>query len=116
MGAHVHSWVRRRDGRECADPDCGRREYGEAAAAGVPHRHNFLPWITFHHAPVGPYPEHTSFTVLLCASCGAWSCWPASNYALVTDSFRQLLERTATEAGFFLAHELETHFVEPSQV
>lgn len=110
---HVHDWVRRRDGRECAD--CGAREFGEAAAAAVPHTHRFNPWITFHHAPTGPYPSHTSFVLLLCPGCGAWSVFPDVNYQLTTEAFRAALERVAGEAGWFLAHEVDAHFVEPDR-
>lgn len=76
------------------------------------HRHDYKPWMTFHHAPTGPYPCHTSFTVLLCL-CGAWSVFPDINYRLTTEAFRALLERAAGEAGWFLAHEVDARFVEP---
>lgn len=78
------------DGKPVAHQPC---------AAGA---HDLIPWVTFHHAPTGPYPEHTTFLVFLCQRCGAYSCQPPQNYVLVTPEFRQLLERLATEAGWFL--------------
>lgn len=69
--------------------------------------HDYELWMTFHHAPTGPYPSHTSFILLLCQRCGAYTCFPWSNYDLCTPDFRQLLERLAVEAGWFLTRHQE---------
>lgn len=99
---HYHRWARRRYGRECVD--CGLMEKGEAAAAAVAdHVHQLRPWVTFHRAPIGPYPDHTSFVVMLCPVCGEHAFFPPDNWALCTPAFRTLVESLVTEAGGFLA-------------
>lgn len=77
------------------------------------HEHDFTPWVTFHHAPTGPPPEHTSFIVLLCAECGEAQPFPVVNYELTTAEFRAELAEAAKRAGWtFVPRET---FGEPSQ-
>lgn len=71
------------------------------------HKHAYMEWITFHRAPTGPYPAHTAFVVMLCPVCGAWSVFPKDNFDLCTPEFKALLEATAKQAGWFLAHDLK---------
>jgi len=60
-----------------------------------PHVHDFYRTISWHRAPVGPHPSHTSFEILVCP-CGAFRVWPEQNFDLVTGDFREQFERMTT--------------------
>jgi len=63
--------------------------------------------VTFHRAPVGPYPEHTTFIVMLCTDCGAHAFFPPENWEFCTPAFRAIVEKLVEEAGVFLAQHAE---------
>jgi hypothetical protein len=65
--------------------------------SGTSRSHAFELWATFHRAPVGPYPEHTSFVVMTC-ECGAFELFPPGNFELCTPEFRERFEAAAREA------------------
>jgi hypothetical protein len=69
------------------------------------HDHTFVPWVTFHHAPTGPYPNHTSFTLLVCRQCGEYHCWPHENFALCTPAFQRVLDDLARQMGATLVRD-----------
>ncbi len=64
------------------------------------HIHEFVIWATFHRAPVGPYPEHTTFMLLAC-SCGGYQVFPRENFAITTPHFRARFMAAAHGAGWF---------------
>ena len=57
------------------------------------HEHTFELWATFHRAPTGPEPAHTSFVVVTCIECGTFRIFPPQNFALVTAEFKTKLDR-----------------------
>jgi hypothetical protein len=64
------------------------------------HEHAFMLWATFHRAPVGAPPEHTSFVVLLCEACGAYLTFPPQNFGLCTEPFKARFRAAAAAAGW----------------
>jgi len=66
------------------------------------HVHAFDLWATFHRAPTGPWPEHTTFIVLVCqqAGCGAAQVFPRSNYELCTETFKAQFRAALAAAGW----------------
>lgn len=69
------------------------------------HVHVFQLWTTFHRAPAGPEPAHTSFVVLTCHECRALQIFPMQNFALCTDEFKAQFWAVAAAAGW---HEMES--------
>jgi len=63
------------------------------------HLHAFELWATFHRAPAGEPPAHTSFMVFTCA-CGVYRLFPRSNFALCTDAFHAQFRAAAAAAGW----------------
>lgn len=66
------------------------------------HVHAFEAWVTFHHAPIGPWPQHTTFMVFTCqqAGCRALEIFPQSNFELCTPEFKKHFRASATTAGW----------------
>jgi hypothetical protein len=64
------------------------------------HVHAFELWATFHRAPTGPPPEHTSFVVFTCAACGALITFPETNFARCTPAFKAQFTAVFHAAGW----------------
>jgi hypothetical protein len=63
------------------------------------HEHSLLQWATFHHAPVGEPPLHTTCMVLVC-DCGVYEVFPERNYELTTPAFQTVLRGLMTLNGY----------------
>ena len=78
----------------CTHPGCNCGYDSRGDTSGGEHVHQFWKWATFHRAPIGPYPEHTSFYVLMCR-CGAYETFPRPNFELTTPKFQEFLAAVA---------------------
>jgi hypothetical protein len=68
-------------------------------AASPEHVHGFIAIAAPVRAPVGAPPGHTEFYLTIC-TCGAVSAFPAENYGLVDQAWRERFEADLAAKGF----------------